>query len=168
MGITPIGETCTSPLARKLLLGHRSYGLIRRSRCLFLPWFKPDARSLRRLLPVPADSGIFPTLSLRILPRMSGPLARRSHEVRLPVPTLVSSAFSRYNSGINGSASRFIPRQRLHARAQFSSLQTFRYVQTPEFARLSCRPYRCLLCRAAVAFTPGQNVLRCLCTHRIC
>jgi hypothetical protein len=47
------------------------------------------------LLPAPAAARTFPTISLRILPRMSGPLARRSHEVRLPVSTLVSSAFSK-------------------------------------------------------------------------
>ena len=35
------------------------------------------SRSLCRLLPAPAVSGTFPTLSLRILPRMSGPLPRR-------------------------------------------------------------------------------------------
>ena len=35
------------------------------------------SRSLSRLLPAPAASGIFPTLSLRILPRMPGPLPRR-------------------------------------------------------------------------------------------
>jgi len=34
-----------------------------------------------------------PTLSLRILPRMPGPLRRRYHEVHIPVSSSVSSAF---------------------------------------------------------------------------
>src|SRR5271169_4481265 len=60
----------------------------------------------------------------------------------------------------SGSASRFDPRIRL---------LTFLYVQASEFARLPGRSYRCTTCRrAAETFTSGQNVLRYLCTHRIC
>src|SRR6266849_3203063 len=45
----------------------------------------------------------------------------------------------------------------------------FLYVQASEFARLPGRSYRCSkFRRAAETFTSGQNVLRCLCTHRIC
>ena len=40
---------------------------------LFSPSVVPRLRSLRRLCPAPAASGIFPTLFLRILPRMLGP-----------------------------------------------------------------------------------------------
>src|SRR5712692_6733958 len=57
------------------------------------------ARSLRRLLPAPAATGIFPTLSLRIFPRMLGPLPRRSHGVRIPVSSSVSSAFPQRGLG---------------------------------------------------------------------
>src|SRR5450756_1613638 len=68
----------------------------------------------------------------------------------------------------SGSASRFYPRIRLLA-GVFSRLQTFLYVQASEFARLPGRSYRCTKCRrAAETFTSRQNVLRCLCTHRIC
>ena len=42
------------------------------------------------------------------------------------------------------------------------------FVQASEFARLPDRSYRCKFCRAAETSTSGQNVLRCLCTHRIC
>jgi len=42
------------------------------------------------------------------------------------------------------------------------------YVQASEFARLPDRSHRCKLCRAAETSTSGQNVLRYLCTHRIC
>ena len=45
----------------------------------------PRWRSLCRLLPAPAAIGIFPTLSLRIFPRMPGPLPRRAHRVHIPV-----------------------------------------------------------------------------------
>src|SRR5216684_3394165 len=60
---------------------------------------QPRARSLRRLLPAPAATGIFPTLSLRIFPRMLGPLPRRSHGVRIPVSSSVSSAFPQRGLG---------------------------------------------------------------------
>src|SRR5260370_594552 len=42
-----------------------------------LLWPKPRSRSLCRLHPAPAASGTFPTLSLRILPGVPGPLSRR-------------------------------------------------------------------------------------------
>jgi hypothetical protein len=67
-----------------------------------------------------------------------------------------------------GRLTRANPRTRFFAE-RFSRLQTFLYVQASEFARLPGRSYRCSTCRrAAETFTSGQNVLRCLCTHRIC
>jgi hypothetical protein len=42
------------------------------------------------------------------------------------------------------------------------------FVQASEFARLPDRSHRCKFCRAAETSTSGQNVLRYLCTHRIC
>ena len=127
------------------------------------PW--PRARSLCRLLPVPAANGIFPTLSLRIFPRMPGPLARRSREVPLPVSSLASSAFP--NRGVGRLPA--ITREYDFSRKRFSQLQTFLYVQASEFARLPDRSYRCAYChRAAETFTSGHTVLRYLCTYRIC
>ena len=58
----------------------------------FLRFF-PRSESLCRLLPAPAASGFFPTLSLQIFPQMPGPLPRRSHRVLVPVSSPVSSAF---------------------------------------------------------------------------
>src|SRR5215831_1336841 len=55
--------------------------------------FWPRWRSLRRLSPVPAARRTFPTLSPRIFPWMLDPIPRRSHSVRLPVSSAVSSAF---------------------------------------------------------------------------
>src|ERR1035441_769917 len=90
----PLLEDVSSIPARTLLPGHRSYGLIRQSLLAPLAFgYWPRARNLRRLLPAPAANGIFPTLSLRILPRMPGPLRRRYHEVHIPVSSSVSSAF---------------------------------------------------------------------------
>ena len=126
---------------------------------------EPRARSLRRLLPAPAATGIFPTLSLRIFPRMLGPLPRRSHGVHIPVSSSVSSAFPQRGLGRLPASLREYD----FSRGVFSRLQTFLYVQASEFARLPGRSYRCAACRrAAETFTSGQNVLRCLCTHRIC
>ena len=162
----PTEETCTPSPARTLLPGHRSYGLIRQSR-LALPSFGLSLvqESLRRLLPAPAATGIFPTLSLRTFPRMLGPLPRRSHGVRIPVSSSVSSAFPQRGLGRLPASLREYD----FSRGVFSRLQTFLYVQASEFARLPDRSYRCATCRrTAETFTSGQNVLRCLCTHRIC
>jgi hypothetical protein len=60
---------------------------------LSLPSFFTRSESLCRLLPAPAASGFFPTLSLQIFPQMPGPLPRRSHRVLVPVSSPVSSAF---------------------------------------------------------------------------
>jgi hypothetical protein len=153
------------PPPRTLLLGLRSYGLMRQSRVALLDFgFWPRSWSLRRLLPAPAATGILPTLSLQICPRMPGPLPRRSHRVHLPVSSSVSSAFPRHSIGR-------LPvgiRERDFSAGYFSRLQTFLYVQASEFARLPGRSYRCeYFRRAAEAFTSGLIVLRCLRTHRI-
>ena len=99
LALTP-SERRVPPLPRTLLLVHRSYGLMRQSR-VALPYFGfwPRSRSLRRLLPAPAATGILPTLSLQICHRMPGPLPRRSHRVHLPVSSSVSSAFPRHSLG---------------------------------------------------------------------
>jgi hypothetical protein len=97
--LPPSGRHVPSPL-RALPLIHRSYGLMRQSRVALLYFgFWPRSWSLCRLLPVPAATGILPTLSLQICPRMPGPLPRRSHRVHLPVSSSVSSAFPRHSLG---------------------------------------------------------------------
>ena len=96
----PLLEDVSSIPARTLLPAHRSYGLIRQSHLPLLAFGSwPRTRSLRRLLPAPAATGIFPTLSLRIFPRMLGPMPRRSHRVRLPVSSPMSSAFPNRGMG---------------------------------------------------------------------
>ena len=125
----------------------------------------PRSRSLCRLLPAPAAHGIFPTLSLRIFPRMLGPLPRRVHGVHLPVSSPVSSAFP--NRG-NESADPRQPANTIFRGAFFevaniSLCSGLRVCSSPRsfLPLLTCR-------RAAETFTSGLNVLRCLRTHRTC
>ena len=100
MSALPSSGRRVPPPPRTLLLGLRSYGLMRQSRVALLDFgFWPRSWSLRRLLPAPAATGILPTLSLQICPRMPGPLPRRSHRVHLPVSSSVSSAFPRHSIG---------------------------------------------------------------------
>jgi hypothetical protein len=99
LALPPSGRRVPPP-PRTLLLGLRSYGLMRQSRVALLSFgFSPRSRSLRRLLPAPAATRILPTLSLRILPQMFGPIPRRSHRVHLPVSSSMSSAFPRGKLG---------------------------------------------------------------------
>src|SRR5262249_11407471 len=80
----------------------------------------------------------FPTLSLRIFPRMPGPLPRRHTEcIYLFLPPC-----HRPSPTEDGSAYRFSPRTRFCAEA-FSRLQTFLNVQASKFACLPDRSYRC-------------------------
>src|SRR5215469_9600846 len=91
--LPPVGRRDPPP-PRTLLPVPGSYGL-RRQTLLALPSFasSPRSESLCRLLPAPAASGFFPTLSLQIFPQMLGPLPRRSHRVLVPVSSPRSSAF---------------------------------------------------------------------------
>src|ERR1700687_3830655 len=77
---------------------------------------KPRSRSLCRLRPAPAAGGTFPTLSLRILPGVPGPLSRRPRGVHLPVSSPTSSAFPRT---LSRSASRVNPSKRFHDGSPF-------------------------------------------------
>ena len=99
-GVTRLGETRLPSPQRTLLLLFRSYGLIRQSQRPLLDFgFWPRWRSLGRWSPVPAARRTFPTLSLRIFPRMPDPVPRRSHSVHIPVSSTVSSAFPSPSQG---------------------------------------------------------------------
>jgi hypothetical protein len=93
LALPPSGRRVPPP-PRTLLLVHRSYGLMRQSR-VALPYFGfwPRSRSLCRLLPAPAATGILPTLFLRILPQMPEPIPRRFAECVCLVLPQHSSAF---------------------------------------------------------------------------
>jgi hypothetical protein len=127
---------------------------------------KPRSRSLCRLLPAPAASGTFPTLSLRILPWVPGPLSRRSRGVHLPVSSSTSSAFPRT---LSRSASRLSPSKRFHDGSLFRDCSHSFMFRPPSLLASQIVPtaatYRR---RAAEAFTSEQNMLRCLRMHRTC
>ena len=131
----------------------------------------PSALSLvRRVLAgrtqPPAAHGSFPTLSLKIFPWMLDPVPRRSHRVRLPVSSPVSSAFPQRRWGRLPASIR---ESRLLAGPCFRGLQIFLNVPASKFAHPPDRPYRCAYChRAAGAFTSGPIVLCYLRTHRMC
>jgi hypothetical protein len=72
--------------------------------------------------PAPAAGGTFPTLSLRILPCVPGPLSRRSRGVHLPVSSSTSSAFPRT---LSRSASRVSPSKRFHDGSLFRDCSHF-------------------------------------------
>ena len=162
----PLLEDVSSIPARTLLPAHRSYGLIRQSHLPLLAFgYWPRTRSLRRLLPAPAANGIFPTLSLRNLPRMPGPLRRRYHGVHLPVSSSLSIGLPHE---VSGSASRNSPRIRLLAVAIFDAADIslcsgLRVCSSPRSF-----PPLLMFRRAAGTFTSGLNVLRYLRTYRIC
>ena len=89
LALPPSGRRVPPP-ARTLLLGHSLYRLIRQTRVALLSFGSPPrSRSLCRLLPAPAATGSFPTLSLRIFPEMPEPMPRRSAEcICLVLPQL--------------------------------------------------------------------------------
>jgi len=86
------------------------------------------SRSLCRLLPAPAASGIFPTLSLRILPRMPGPLPRR-------VPQSAHTCFFLRVIGLPqqgcGSASPLLPANTIFRGAYFRGCRHFFMFKPP-------------------------------------
>ncbi len=97
------------------------------------------------MLPAPAASGIFPTLSLRILPWMPGPLPRRSMEcICLFLPPCHRPSPVHYEVGFP-----FFPAKRFHD-GSFSRLQPFLYVQASGLLASQVAPYRCRL------FAAGQ------------
>jgi hypothetical protein len=112
----------------------------------------------------PAGNRFLPTLSPQFFPQMPGPQPRRSHRVHLPVSSSASSAFPRpllSRHPVSSANAIF--------RGEVSRLSSdISYVQASEFACLPDRSHRCQFRRAAETCTSGQNVLRCLCTHRIC
>jgi hypothetical protein len=139
LALPPSGRR-VSPPPRTLLLGLRSCRLIRQSRVALLDfglWAR--SKSLRRLLLAPAATGILPTLSLRILPQMPGPVPRQVPQGAFTCFFLCVIGLPRV--GI-GSASCFVPRTRSFT-ACFSRLQTFLYVRASKFARLPDRSHRC-------------------------
>jgi hypothetical protein len=162
--LPPPGRRVPSP-ARTLLPGHRSYEHMCQSR-LALLYFgsSPRSRSLCRLLLAPAASRIFSTLFCEsflgcLVPYPGGPI-----ECMRLLTSPMSSAFPRKG---------WVGFPLLSTNATFRG-SDFEAADIPLCSGPQvCSPSRLhpplRLCRrAAKAFTSGQNVLRCLRTHRIC
>jgi len=124
----------------------------------------PSTPGLCRLLSVPAGRRTFPTLSLRILPCVLGPLPRQLVECIYPFlpPRHRPSPRSDQVGASQSPYSDF-------STAPFSRLQSFLDVQARRFARHPDRSYRYGLHHmAAVTFPSEPLVGRYLPTPRIC
>jgi hypothetical protein len=165
LALPPSGRRVPPP-PRTLLLGLRSYRLIRQSRVALLYF---------GLLASFAESSQVATSPCCHQDYPDVISANPSSDAWSHVPAVPQSAFTCFFLCVIGLplgrrelASRFYPRNNFSA-GVISRLQTFLYVQASEFARLPGCSYRCAYGhRAAEAFRSGQNVLRCLRTHRTC
>jgi hypothetical protein len=153
------------PPERTLLLRRCYYRLMRQTRLALLAFdYESRLRSPCRLLPAPAASGLFPTLSLRIFPMMPGPY----HDGL----QIAHTCFFLCNSGL--------PQWKMGRHTVGFRLSDFTAGEVFEIAAISlcsgltvCLPPWSLLpprfpAGQLVTFTSGQNVLRYLRTHRIC
>jgi hypothetical protein len=154
--LPPSGRRGSSP-ARTLLPGPRSYRLMRRSHSLSSPSASASFEESLQVATSPATGGTTPTLSLRILPWVPGPLSRRPRGVHLPVSSSTSSAFPRT---LSRSASRLSPSKRFHDGSLFRDCSHFFMFRPPSLLASQIVPtaatYRR---RAAEAFTSEQNML---------
>lgn len=98
----------------------------------------PYSTGLCRLSPVPAAHWTFPVLSPQIFPQVSGPLPRWVSMVLLPVS---SHGILGLLQPFTGSTFPLRSRKATSHGTPFSGLQSFRYVQTPTFARHPGRSY---------------------------
>jgi hypothetical protein len=166
VGVTAIRETWTASCGditpRSWLL--RTHSSLPFGSPLLPP--KPRSRSLCRLLPAPAADGTFPTLALRILPWVPGPLPRRLVECTcLFLPPRHRPSPVHYR----GRLSRLSPSKRFHDGSLFRDCSHSFMFRPPSLLTSQIVPtaatYRR---RAAEAFTSEQNMLRCLRMHRRC
>jgi hypothetical protein len=165
VGVTFIRETCTSPPGT-LLPVLSSYGLIRQS-LVALPYFgvSPRSWSLCRLLPVPAATGTFPMLSLRIFPWMPEPMPRRSAECICLVLPQPASAFPIIRLGRLPACLREYD----FPRVGFRGCSYFVMFRPPSLLASQIVPTAAsFLAGQPRLFTSKQNVCRYLHTHRTC
>jgi hypothetical protein len=148
-----------------LLPLHRSYGLMRQTAALLPPLTKSPAAGLCRLLSAPAAQRSFPTLSLPILPCVSGPLLRLLPGCTCPL--LPPRQWPSPSGDRVGAIAT--PPTATSVGLQISKLQSFTNVQTHKFARHPGSSHPCVLRRrAAVAYTSAHITVRCLSVQRIC
>jgi len=162
----PPSERRVPPPPRTLLLGLRSYGLMRQSH-VALPYFGlwPRSRSLCRLLPAPAATGILPTLFLRILPQMPEPIPRRFAECVCLVLPQHSSAFPIIRLGQLPASFR----EHDFPRVGFRGCSYFVMFRPPSLLASQIVPTAASSPAGQPRlFTSEQNVRRYLRTHRTC
>jgi hypothetical protein len=147
IGVTSIGETC--PASSEDITPPSSLVRTHAPIPCDSPLLRllPRSSSLCRLLPASAANGIFPTLSLPVLPKMPGPLPRRLagctylllRPQHRPSPKELWVGIPCYSA------------QATSQRRGFSRLQSFLYVQASQFARHPGRSHH-------HSFTAGQSV----------
>jgi hypothetical protein len=142
------------PRQQALPCCHRSYGLMRQSSPLSLPRWYPRSVGLCRLLSAPAGRRTFPTLSLRILPCVLGPLPRRLLRCTCPFlpPRHRPSPRSDRVGAPQSPCSDF-------STAPVSRLQSFAHVQARRCAHHPGRSYRCGEYRKAAVVSPSELLM---------
>ena len=162
MSVLPPSQRRVPSLLRALPLIHRSYGLMRRSRHLSPTSALASFAESLQVAISPCWQRDLLDVILRIFPQMPEPLPAECTCLVLPQRHRPSPTEKRVGFPL-------LSREHDFSRTPISELQLFLYVQASEFARLPDRSHRCAYSRrAAEAFSSGQNVLRCLRTHRIC
>ena len=131
---------------------HRSYGLMRQSSPLLVPRCHPRTPGLCRLRSAPAGRRTFPTLSLRLLSRVLGPLPRRLLRGRCPfLPP-------RHRPSPRRTGSRHTVRQRFPYGALLR-LQSSLHVQAAGGLTTQVAPTATPRRMAAVVFRPSLSGL---------
>ena len=96
------------------------------------------------MLPGPAATGIFPTLSLRVFPVMLGPLPRRFADCFY----LLLHLHHRPSPTVNGSACRFYPLKRLRSGGLFAGCSHFLMFKPHSLLATLVAPTTTVSCRA--------------------
>ena len=144
----PTSGSCHASPRKALPLLHSSYGLMRRAYSLPQPLVYPRAVDLCRLLPAPAGNRPFPTLSLRVLPKMPGPLPRRSAGCTY----LLVPLQHRPSPKEHRSAYREIPLKRLHSGVNFRGCSHFFMFRPLGLLATLVAPTTAASCRAVCVF----------------
>jgi hypothetical protein len=129
--VLPLTARRLTSRQRQLLLLHRSYWLMRRTKCLPSTSVVPISMGLCRLLSVPADRWPFPTLSLQSLYRRLDPYPVMPF--RCIYPFLLGKQRPRHSRQKLGAFK--YPCKATSTENGFSGLQSFSNVQAPILIR---------------------------------
>jgi hypothetical protein len=165
--VTPLGRRTFRLLREHYFSFFRSYGLIRQSQRALLYFgfasLKESSQVVyQSLLPAgPSRRYLRESFLGCLIPYPGGPTAC--------IYLFLPPCHRPYPTTALGRLPASDPLETTSCGAGISGRQIFLYVQASKFTCPPDRPYRCAYCRrAAGALTSGQNVLRCLRTHRIC